>query len=277
MKPETDLNNEENLRDENEFMKMKIMLEHGGTFGTIKDSDLPAEIENQFLKNIIEYEKQFVSDKMIKVFDKINRPSHFRPVHDIPVDEIENALKELRDYMDTFGIRLDVCSPDISPSEVYRFIVEELFEHEMQDINIPGMMNCFIYDEFYPDVKFENTNVAVDDCIQQVFEKEPFKWMLHFRKEGLRLNEHFPLTESEFMHFVNRFKEAYEQITLHEMDKPVCDIDGKKCLVKGKYNASVVLQKEEIMLQGKWSVESELDEDLDYWYIIDVQIEGIRF
>ena len=49
---------EEKLKAENDFLKMKIMLERGATFGG-DNSELPAEIENAFLNNVMAFEKQF--------------------------------------------------------------------------------------------------------------------------------------------------------------------------------------------------------------------------
>ena len=56
------MNEEENLRTENEFLKMKLMLEHGGQFGELDEdgnTDLPPEIENEFLNSVMAFEKQF--------------------------------------------------------------------------------------------------------------------------------------------------------------------------------------------------------------------------
>src|SRR5450759_1662648 len=91
---------EENLKNENEFLKMKLMLEQGAQFGTMQtDSELPAGIENQFLRNVMEFEKQFEEQKTIKVFDKIERPNHFKPVNEVREDEIENAWTNLDEYL----------------------------------------------------------------------------------------------------------------------------------------------------------------------------------
>ena len=91
---------EGNLKNENEFLKMKLMLEQGAQFGSMTgDGGLPADIENQFLKNIMAFEKQAAEKKMIKVFDKIERPSHFKPVNEIPDDAIENAWSNLDEYL----------------------------------------------------------------------------------------------------------------------------------------------------------------------------------
>ncbi len=45
---------EKNVENENEFLKIKLRLEHGGEFETIgNDSHLPVNIENELLNYII--------------------------------------------------------------------------------------------------------------------------------------------------------------------------------------------------------------------------------
>src|SRR6186997_3267141 len=106
------LNEEENLRTENEFLKMKLMLEHGGQFGEPDEdgnTDLPPEIENQFLNSVLAFEKQFSEHKVVKVYDKIGRPQDFRPVSRIADDEIGKAWDQLNDYLNDHGIDVSVC------------------------------------------------------------------------------------------------------------------------------------------------------------------------
>ena len=269
---------EENLKNENEFLKMKLMLEQGAKFGSMQTGgNLPPEIENQFLKNIMAFEKQAAEQKTIKVFDKIKRPGQFKPVNEILDDAIENAWNELDNYLRNYNIELSVCSPNVSDRELYRFTTEELFNHEMIDMNVPGMMSCFTYDEFHPDHKYDNTRTATDDCIEIIFKKQPVEWMPHLRNENLRINDHYPLSEENFKEIINRFKEVYEDIKVNEIKDVDCTIDEKTCQVKGAYNITMVLPLEEIVLQGNWMVEFELDEDFGYWDIVNVQVEGIRF
>lgn len=273
-------NEEENLKNENEFLKMKMMLESGARFGSMSEESLPPEIENQFLKNIMAFETQAQEMKMIKVFDKIERPGHFKPVGEIADDNIDNAWKALDEYLNKYGIELDFLSPKVTTRELYRFTTEELFEHEMNDMNVSGMVSCFTYDEFYPDHEYENKKTAVDDVINHIFENEPYQWMHHFRKESLRLNEHFPLTQDQFKDLVNRFKEAYVKMKLQRInpeEEVLCIFEKEICQVKGPYALALKLPLEEIILNGNWTVEYELDEELGYWYITNVQVEGIHF
>ncbi len=272
------LSDEEKLKAENEFLKMKLMLEQGAQFGTMQaDSELPAGIENEFLNYIMAYEKQAVERKMIKIFDKIERPNHFKPVNEIPEDEIENAWNNLDEYLRKYSIELSVCSPNISDRELYRFTTEELFNHEMNDMNVPGMMSCFTYDEFYPDYKYDNTRHAVEDCIEVILKKKHFDWMPLLKKENLRINDHYPVSEKEYINLINRFKDAYEDIQLQEMNDPVCTIEGNSCYVKGNYDVTLTFSSEEIFINGEWMVEYEFDEDFGFWEIANVQVEGINF
>jgi hypothetical protein len=269
---------EGNLEDENDFLKMKLMLENGAKFGTMNtDTELPPEVENMFLKNMMEFERQAAERKKIKVFDKIGRPTNFRPVNQIAESEIENEWKLLIEHLNQYSIDLDVCSPNISKRELYRFTTEELFDYEMDDMSIEGMTSGFIYDEFYPDHIYDNTRYAVDDCIKLIFNPRQIDFMPWLKRKNLSLNDHYPLTEEDFKKRINQFKEAYKDIKLNKLMGIDCEINENCCEVKGEYDISLVLPSEERRVLGSWRVEFELDEDGDYWQIVSVQVENIRF
>ena len=267
----------ENLKNENEFLKMKLMLEQGAEFGTMKsDSELPASVENEFLNYVMAFEKQAAERKTIKVFDRIERPEHFKAVNEITDDDIDNAWDELDAWLNKYHLDLAVCSPNISNRELYRFTTEELFDYEMDDIFIPGGMTCFTYDEFYPDHIYDNTRYATDDCIKQIFEKDPINFMMWFQKDNIRLNNNFPLNEEEYKTIINRFKSLYDEIQLNDLTNVNCIIDNTNCQVQGSFDVTLVLPSEEIKVEGNWLVEFNLD-DFGYWGIYHVKIEGINF
>ena len=268
---------EDRLKAENEFLKMKLMLEHGAKFGGNENMELPAEVENQFLNNIAAFEKQFDQQKTIKVFDKIGRPGHFKPVMEIPGSEISGACKELYEYLNQYGIDLHVCSPNITVKELYRFTIEELFELETDDMDLPGWSTIFIYDEFYPDPVYENTRASTDECINYILEKQPMEWTHHFRKENLRLNQYYPLGIKEFISIVNRFKEAYDDLTVNEILSNHCNVDATVSQVTGSYSVTATNGRDTYMLSGNWKTVLEIDEKFGYWYIVEVEIEGIHF
>jgi hypothetical protein len=271
------LNQEEKLRADNEFLKMKLMLERGAEFTGISGQSLPPQLENQFLRNIIEFEKQSDDQGYIKLFEKLGRPAQFKSVNEIKDNEIEAAWEELSSFLYQHSISLGVCSPRVSRRELYRFVTEELFQQDIIGASIPGMMHGFIYDEFYPDPIYDNTCAAVNDCIQHMLNADVFEWMHHFRDSGLRLNEHFPLTREQFKMLVNQFKKAYDSVDNMEITDVHCTVGENASYVKGRYALKLLLQNELIHFSGEWMVEFELDDKWGYWYIIHVKIEGIRF
>ncbi len=271
------LSKNEKLKAENEFLKMKMMLENGAMFGSGNQTEMPPEIENEFLQRVMAYEKQSANPVYIKLYDKIQRPTHFKPVAEINEAAIDDAWEELSDYLQTYSISLGVCSPNISVRELYRFTVEELFDYEMNDMHLPGTMTCFTYDEFYPDPYYDNTRAAVDDCINIIPQKRPMEWTPYFNKENLRLNNHTLLTEEELKIIVNRFKEAYSGIEIIEIKDTGCAVNESKSVVDGHYNLTAIIANESTNLSGNWQVFFEKDNDLGYWYINAVEIEGVNF
>jgi hypothetical protein len=272
------LEGDDRLKAENEFMKMKMMLEKGAEFYTEKEgAELPAELENMFLSNIMEFERQFEQHRTVKIFDKIGRPTHFKPVAQVQDHEIMDAWKKLSEHLQQHGITLDACSPNVTKRELYRFTLEELFDYEITDMNIPGMMQGFIYDEFHPDHIYDNTRLATDHGIKQLLSKKPLEHLFPFRRENLRLNNHYPVSEGQFKALVNQFKAAYDEIGEAEITGVSCMIDKEICLVKGEYKVTVTLSGESIQLSGKWLTEFKLEKELGYWYIHTILVEGIQF
>lgn len=269
---------EEQLQAENDFLKLKLMLEKGAKFqDSAQTGALPPEVENQFLKNIIEFERQFDEQKTIRIVDKIRNPQHFKPPSEITDDEAPEAWAGLLKYLNGYGIHLDACSPKVTKKELYRFAIEELFQHEITDMHIPGMMHGFIYDEFYPDYEFENTRLSVEHAIRAILRNEPLEWLFGFFNSNLRLNEHYPLTEDDLLEKINRFKSCYDEIDEAEISNVECVMESTKCRVSGVYAVTATLGNEKVVLAGNWQTYLEMQEEIGYWYIHGVEIQGIRF
>jgi hypothetical protein len=266
---------DEKLKAENDFLKMKMMLENGADFHIEKD--LPPDLENEFLNRILAFEKQAANPKYIKIYDKLQRPTHFKPVAEIPDSEIEAAWTELRNYMGRYHIDLDVCSPNVTVRELYRFTTEELFEEETDDMDVPGMITSYIYDEFHPDYVYDNTRYAVEDCIKYILNKNPMEFMAMFRSKNLAINEHSGLSEEEFKKIVNRFKNAYDSMQEPEITNVQCNMADGTCDVTGTYAVTVMAGTESLQLSGNWLVQSAWDDEMGGWDIWRVQMEGIKF
>lgn len=145
----------ENLRIENELIRLKMAAQYGEAFhmGT-SGTELPPEIENQFLKNMMAFEEAFRNSegKKISVHEKIGKPG-FKSFRALANNEVEEETNRLLLLLNENGIALDFLHGPYNSEVIYKFITEELFEIELDDFSIPGMMTGFIYEEFHPNNK----------------------------------------------------------------------------------------------------------------------------
>ncbi len=143
---------EEQLRIENEILKLKLQAELGGEMQSFEGMEnLPPEMENMFLKNILSFEHQFESKEPVAVAELIGNPSVAK-VGDIDDANMDEALGNLELLLQGNNIVIDYAK-DYGAREKYRFITEDLFAHRTMPLEIPGMVIHFSYEEFYPDHK----------------------------------------------------------------------------------------------------------------------------
>lgn len=269
-------NNNLSLAEENEVLKIKMMLEHGALFGSI-DEKLDAEMEHKFLKHIMEFEQQFSERKTLTVFEKLESPTCFLPISEISEADLMEAWVSLKIHMESHGVELNVCSPNISVGELYRFVTQELFKEEIDDINIPGMVCSFIYDDFYPDHIYDNTRTAVEDCVAIILQKHPVDFMPMFAQQGLTLNRQEDMLQAEFINCINKFYINFPGVDNLNIHVSSCDIAGNKCMVKGIYKGMSKSKLDPAAIEGTWSVIFLMNEKLGFWEIVNVQFSGLVF
>jgi len=270
------INNDDAVRAENEFLKMKMMIERGAQFSGASSGCTP-EMENQFLKYIMEFEKLSENPKRIRLYDKINCPSHFPPSNEIDDASIDAKYGELIAYLNQFDINVSVCSPNISRRELYRFITEELFNEEIEDISMPGLVTDFIYDLYHPDPVYDNLRCAVDECIAAILSDRPAEWMHLYRHEKLQLNDHYLLTAVEFRAKLDNFKSNYRNIRELAISGAECRVESPHCFVMGYHCFEAEYEGERRIFEGKWLVNFEYDSITECWYIFSVEIGGVHF
>ena len=155
-------------KDISEGLNFKIEPEYGTEGGD--PSELQPAMENQWLNNISSFEQDYKYAKRIKVFDFIGRPA-FKKLDDMKPEQIGGELQRVQSIMEEKGIALDFNS-DYDNAIIYRFLTEELFEHEIDDVSAKGMVTHFMYEEFHPNHDHDLRRYA-DEFIEIVFRK---KW-----------------------------------------------------------------------------------------------------
>jgi hypothetical protein len=157
---------EENLRMENELMKLKLQAELGAK--SFSASKIDPEIENAFLKNVMAFEQNWASAKSIKVYDLLDKPD-CKLSGDMDDDELETALEELVDLMSEKHMEV-YFDDEVDSRTRYQFITEELFDHESTFMPMEGMTTCFDYEEFHPNHK-KDIERRAEEFISQWFKR----------------------------------------------------------------------------------------------------------
>jgi hypothetical protein len=264
--------NNKKLRRKNEVLKKKITELSGEEMVCIPEG-VSEGLENQFLQNVLAFETQYKKKKRVRVIEKIGNPGDFKLVNEIPENKIEQEWLKLYNYMYEKGIDLQVCSPNVNARDLYRFTTEELFKMKIDDISVPGMMTCFIYDEFYPDHRYDIEHMAVDYCITDFFRKnEVFEF--HFN-QAVTLNDYEKLSWIEFQRLINSYRSGFEKTKNLEIKVTNSIVENNYGKVSGSYKALFILKQQTEEKHGNWTVELYFSKKFGYWLINNIQIEGI--
>lgn len=245
------------IRQENEFKKMKMNLEHGAIFPDELSKNLPPEIEGQFLDSIMNFEKAFRNSKQIQVFDKMGRPE-FIPENVLNDNEVDVELEKIEAILRQNGLHLEVLADYEDQSRlIYKFITEELFFLEVDDLAMQGFVTNFIYEDFHQNHRYELERDTLDFLTMILDKKTDFYDKYHAKDivNNVEINN--------FRFFFKKFKikdyELLEIIFDEEKAKTTFDIDfwGK---IKGS--------ESKIYFSGKGSINFEYKNG--YWCVTEV-------
>ena len=142
---------EEQMKIENELLKLKLSAELGGTFETL--SDIPADIENDFLKNVLAFEHAHALAIEKTVYEVLGKPE-FKKSDEVGDHELSAELNDIEDLLQQQSIAVDYLA-DYPDRIKYQFLTEELFQHESSMFSMPGMTMHYTYEEFHPNHEYD--------------------------------------------------------------------------------------------------------------------------
>jgi hypothetical protein len=198
----------ENFRIENEILKIKLKAQYGDAFHMESNADMPPEVENQFLKNIIAFEENNEKAEYTTIYEKIGRPK-YKAAGELSKVEISAALNNLTAIMEANGVGLDICDGPYDDAVIYKFITEELFPHEIEKEPVFGSSWNFIYEEFHPNDKAEITK-NTHEFLQHWFAREFNKYSTELAYECITADGR-QLSREELIEKLNVFFEAFTE------------------------------------------------------------------
>ena len=252
----------ERLKRENNEKKKRIEKEQGAKFFTPENGDeIDPLLENQFLKNIEAFEKSFHSAKRTKVFDFIGNPV-VKKVSEIPENEIGCELDYIMKLLNDNQIELStIC--DVDERELYRFVTEELFESEIDDVKVEGMMSCFIYEEFHPNHDYDIRRIC-NDFINDFINKQTNSFEYTLTKEAINDKK------------MNDFISSFSKFELIGSEIIEVTINPEKASLKMQISFFATIESSVEKQQYSGPVIFNLLPEYGYWSINKVDLSGFK-
>jgi len=265
-------NNEDELnklRIDNEIKKMKLSLEHGANFLSSKENKLPPELEGKWLDHIQQFEDAYANNKQILIYDFIGKPI-CKSVNEIPETEIKFELNKILNLLGEKAIGIDtIC--EVNDRELYRFITEELFKEEIDDIKIEGMTHHYIYEEFYPNHEHD-IKTRCKEFIDQLLNKNS-KLNPSFMAITDEMNTKAGIIKKEdAVKKMEVFRESFSSFKLHHFNITSLKIaeDSANVCFNIKYTGCMEGSNERKVFSGtgKFMLKCEYS----YWWISKINI-----
>lgn len=270
---------EEQLRIENELLRLKLQAETGAELQQLKD--IPADVENAFLNNILAFERQLDNIEEIRIYDLIGAPTDFKNESDLSHDEIESELERLNELLEAHQIEVDYGT-DYSSRLKYKFITEELFEHSTQKFDIPDMVHHFIYEEFHPNHTLSIEGIA-EDFLEMWFSRSLDKDSYIFSEEMVS-EDGRPVSKEEFLLRIQHVFDAYLDFENAKYD--IQDVSFKLMpegqeptamgYAEGTLRYDAVLENKEVQ-EINSAFKLYMQHRCGYWELINIKMPGLEF
>ena len=196
-------------KNKTEDASLRANLEY--IFSSEEGLDIPKALEKAWLNYIMDFEYRHRNAKYVSVWEFIGKPQ-FKLLDQLESGSIDDALNNLFAIMKENNILLDFCV-DYPKEIIYRFITEELFQHEMQDIRMPGGNICFSYEEFHPNHDYDLRRYSIEH-LEKLF--QPDSMLNHLLFTGIKdiyLNNKLYNKES-LADFIILFHDLHKKIVM---------------------------------------------------------------
>ena len=259
------------LRKENDLLKMKLTAEFGMQHS---ESKMDEELENEWLNYIYSFEKSYAESKRVKIYDFIGKPE-FKKFDELAENEVESELERLYELLQKNNIILD-CICDYKDDVIYKFITEELFQEETDDIRIDGLNHCYLYEEFHPNHEYDLKN-NTEELFTKIYDG---KWNEEFDNyslyDELILNS-TEISKAGFEKHISDFHKSnsYFKTDSIKFDNIVFNLQSGKAEASG----TVILKiSDNFNIQKKYNEDFKLNFELNeigYWEISCIEFEPL--
>jgi hypothetical protein len=261
---------EDLLKAGNNLSKRKPAAGHGTQIDETRNRS--REVENEWIKNIYDFQKQSRNARKIKLYDYIGRPT-FKPWNSLTTDEIHQELQRMELLMESKGVQLDCLSPHKEVT-IYRFITEELFQHEMNDLRISGTTCHFTYEAFYPNHDYDLREQSVR-FVKSIFTRpwdEAFDGINLARTVSFSGDDHDRRSISSIM---RAFQEVHAAFTIEKLAIKAVTIDATRARVNAALSVSGKMKHGGVPIRYEGTCALRFIRSDECWYIEKFHVPGL--
>lgn len=120
---------------------------------------------------------------------------------------------------------------DTDEREAYRFITEELLDEEIDDIQIPGMVTHFVYEEFHPNDR-EDAKMWAEEFLSAFFSNEEEMLMVALGEEELYSADGEAISLAQFKQEIEYFYSRFSVIMAYSFESLSAKVDGDYATVE---------------------------------------------
>jgi hypothetical protein len=144
---------DEELRLENDLLKLKMQAEFGARFGTFTGEALPPEIEKQFLEQVMAFHKNLEAHPPILLREYLGNPV-FQLSSELSEPDLEREWDRINALYHEKQLRVDFLA-EYPLALRYDFLAGELMEEEIDPPMMKDQYLCFIYEEAHPNHDYD--------------------------------------------------------------------------------------------------------------------------
>ncbi|MCB0735936.1 MAG: hypothetical protein KDC92_00390 [Bacteroidetes bacterium] len=178
-----EMTQDEDLEMENAIMRLNLEAQQNATIGRYGNID--PKVENEFLKNMMAFEKAMENPTMVSIKNLLENKT-FLPSNKIESQQLESHFENLLEELGTINVAIDFLG-EYDTKTKYDFILNELFNQEIEKEMISGWVSCFIYEEFHPNVEMDVAN-RIEEFMNYLKKGESMEKLMWFAKETIMVN-----------------------------------------------------------------------------------------
>lgn len=158
------------------------------------------------------------------------------------------------------NISLDVlCDYENEDRLIYAFITEELFLSEIDDMNVPGMVSHFTYEEFHQNHKYD-LEQATKDFIEMFLNKKSNFYDEYHSEDALNHEE------------LNNFRAFFKNLKLEFFDFKQITFDERDAIVQFEIHFWAKIKGNDAKIHYSGDGSMTFEYEYGYWYLRNVNL-----